>query len=269
MLTHTARLSAFLAVFASTAHAQQTVLLRLAPPAGQVSRYRIEAETTVEAAGMGQFSATQLMVMSQTVVSVDGDERKVDMVLDSVVLDGPAAQAMGEAAEALDGLRTRLRMDTRGRVLESSLVAPEDNPVIERMSAVLERAMPAAVLLPEAPVEPGASWSDTNTVTFPAAMGSMVVTRNLRYRLERVELQGEVRHAIISVNGTIVQTVTAAQGDGVAMESTGTVQGEMDIDLDAGRWVLNEIAMAMVAEGPMLPGPMTTQVVVRGALTAR
>lgn len=255
-----------LLVSSSAAAQEQTVLLRLLPPAGQVSHYRIEAETSVDAAGAGQFSGVQLMLMSQTVVSVEGDVRVVEMVIDSIGLDGPAAQAMGAAADLLQGLRSRLRMDTRGRVLETTFPDGGENPLLERMTSSMEQSMPAAVLLPEDPVEPGASWVDTSAVTMPLEGASMEIVRNLRYSLVRVEIQDGARHAIISVAGTVTQTMLSTQMGGVAMESSGTLQGEIDIDLDAGRWVRNEIAMAMVSEGPMLPGPMTIQVTVRGSL---
>ncbi len=262
-----------LLVCSSAVAQEQIILLRLLPPAGQVSHYRIETETSVDAAGAGQFSSVQLMLVSQTVVSVEGDTRVVDVVVDSIGLDGdgPAAQAMGAAADLLRGLRSRMRMDTRGRVLETTFPDGGDNPLLEQMKSSMEQSMPAAVHLPEDPVEPGASWVDTSTVTMSleGASMEMEMVRNLRYGLVRVEIQDGARHAIISVAGTVSQTMRSTQVGGVAMESSGTVQGEMDIDLDAGRWVRNEFAMSMISVGAMLPGPMTMQVTVRASLESR
>lgn len=219
---------------------QAGVLLRLAPPEGQTSRYRIETSTTIEGQ-FGSVTVRQLMVMTQNVLAVEQNVRRLETVMDSIRFVGPAPPEAVAAIAGLRGARREIRMDTRGQVLDEVGGA---GPV--------QAGLPSGFVLPERAVTPGATWEDS--VAAPPGMPGPASVTRVRYRLERIEARNGARIALITGAGNIAGTGP----DGAQAE--GTLRGEMEIDLDAGRWVRNEMTVEL--RGP--EGRVT--MVTRGAL---
>ncbi|MEX0690763.1 MAG: hypothetical protein WD934_10055 [Gemmatimonadales bacterium] len=215
--------------------AQQTIL-RLAPPQGQVSRYRIEMSTQIDMA-MASIEARSFMELTSRVTAAQGEERTVETVVDSFRIDSPS-MPMPEMP-SLIGSSTTVRMNTRGEVLETTY---SDEGLTETFGGVAGAAgqgFPAGIRLPEQPVAVGHQWNDSNTVQTDAGpMGEATVTSRMRYTLERLFTREGARIALVAIQGTMTQAAGAMAADG-------TMQGSMEFDLDAGRWVTNRMTIEM------------------------
>ena len=119
---------------APAARAQDAVMLRLDPPVGQVSRYRVKIQLwfrgRMPQADTSLPTFVHITHITQTVGSVEGDVRVITAVIDSSRMDFPGAGGMGQlgqlAGDMLRGQTTTTRVDARGRVL-SVEVAPSPN----------------------------------------------------------------------------------------------------------------------------------------------
>ena len=140
------------------AQAQESVLLRLAPEQGLVSRYVTELEVTLESAAMpmlgsGQPMLTGRVYSTQQVMAVDGEVRTYRMVTDSTRMQSPAMPTLTQNIPDTDGVSQTLRMDSRGRIVgvefEDETVPPE---VKEAMSQVQRTAFIRPLRLPGATV---------------------------------------------------------------------------------------------------------------------
>ncbi len=93
--------------------AQESAVLRLAPPAGQVSHYRYEMRMWMQVPGMpvGDSSAPSISMtggFTQSVTHVDGDAHESRTAYDSLKLDAPMMGSMGGQPEhMLKGLVPR------------------------------------------------------------------------------------------------------------------------------------------------------------------
>ena len=191
-------------------------MLRLDPQVGQVSRYRTEIQSWVRGrmlqADTSLPTLVQIIHITQTVDSVEGDVRVVTTVIDSA------------------------RMDARGRVL-SAEVAPNPNlpPILAGRVGGATRSLGrrGEVSLPMRPVHVGESWTDTLNAELGGGRGapSEALVRTT-YRLERIERRGASQLAVISVNGTIG---LGAAGQPEAIAVSGSTTGEFVLDVSARR----------------------------------
>lgn len=238
--------AALLAVPAAVS-AQQT-LLRLAPPEGQVSRYRIETTTAIDMMG-GSVSANSIMVMTATVTAAAGEERTVRTVIDSFRVDAPGMPM--PPMPDLVGSSTTVRMNTRGQVLETTYSNDALTEAFGGMAGPAGQSFQAGMTLPEAPVDAGYQWSDSNTVqTDGGQMGDVTVTTRANYTLERIFRRAGARIAVVAIQGTITQ-------DAGMMTAEGTMTGAMEFDLDAGRWVQNRITVELTMQAGAQDAMMT------------
>ncbi len=259
--------SAVLLLLLATPAAAQEVLLRIKPPAGQVSRYQMTMQSDMDIAGGMSVSLQQGIFMTQRVTGVEGDEHTVVVTIDSARVTGPEGMPTQMMADRMRGLTVTMRMNGRGQVLSSTFSDSTVQAALQGMAGQMSPTTPGQVFFPERPVAPGAIWTDSGTTTMDNPQGAMTMTRRLTYKLERLEARGGARHAIISVTGTISQQLGGDAGaGGMTMESDGTVSGQMDFNLDQGRWVANEMRMTMVASTSAMPGPMGISMSVMGTL---
>jgi hypothetical protein len=215
--------------------AQQT-LLRLAPPQGQVSRYRIETTTSIDMA-MAAIEARTFMEMTARVTAAQGDERTVETVVDSFRMESPT-MPMPEMP-SLVGSSTTVRMNTRGEVLETTYSGEGLTETFGGVTGPAGQGFQAGIRLPEQAVAVGHQWSDSTTVQTDAGpMGEATVTSRMQYTLERVFARDGARIALVAIQGTITQAAGAMTADG-------TMRGSMEFDLDAGRWVTNRMTVEM------------------------
>lgn len=225
------------AAFAAPAalSAQQT-LLRLAPPSGQVSHYHIETTTGMDMAE-GSIDANFFMRITSHVDSVAGDRYTVHTVVDSFRIDAPNLP-MG-AMPDLTGTATSVRMTTRARVLETVYSDSTLTAQFGGMAGSPGQSFPAGMTLPEEPVAPGYQWSDSSVIRPQAGpMGAVTVTTLSNYTFDHLERRAGARIAVVTIKGTITQTAAM-------MSSQGTLDGIMEFDLDAGRWVTNHMTVEM------------------------
>jgi hypothetical protein len=219
---------------AGTAGAQQAVLLRYAPPVGQVTHYRAVSQTWMQVPGMGsadttQPAMTQTMYSTRTVTAMDGAARVVTSVVDSSKLE--MGGGMAPSGDMYRGMTTTQHVDNVGHVLSFELTPPPGtNPMIA--DAMRRRGGQRQFVLPERRVAPGATWTWSDTVAMSGAGGASGghTILDLTYRLDKIERHGGARLATISATGQMHSDNAAAAG---AM--SGTVSEDLVFDLDAGR----------------------------------
>lgn len=242
------RLALVLALLGPSVLAAQQVTLRLAPPQGQVSRYRVETSTAIDMM-QGSVNATSILVMTATVTAAAGDERTIRTVIDSFRIEAPG-MPMPPVPE-LVGSSTTVRMTTRGQVLETTYSNDELTQAFGGMAGPAGQSFQAGMTLPEGPVAVGHQWSDSNTVhTDGGGMGNVEVTTRAQYTLERVFQRAGARIAVVAIRGTI------AQNAGM-MTAEGTMEGSMEFDLSAGRWVNNRMTVEMTMQAGGQDASMT------------
>jgi len=229
---------------APAARAQDAVMLRLDPPVGQVSRYRMEIQSWIRGrmlqADTSLPTFVQIIHVTQTVGSVEGDVRVITTVIDSSRMDAPGMGGMGQlgqmAGDMLRGQTTTTRVDARGRVLS---VEVEPNPNLPPMlagrmgGATRGLGRRGEMSLPMRLVHVGESWTDSLNTELGGGRGAPgEAMARVTYRLERIEGRGASQLAVISVNGTIGMA-TAVQSEAIAV--SGSTTGEFVVDVRARR----------------------------------
>lgn len=221
-------------------------MLRLDPPVGQVSRYRLEIASwmrggLIQPADTIRPTVTQITYLTQTVSAVEGDVRVITTVIDSSRVDAPAFGGMGAlgqiAGDFLRGQTLVKRVDARGRVLAVDVVAnPSVPPVLQsRIRRALQGiGRRGEVSLPVRLVRVGEGWSDTLETELGSGRGAATeAAATVTYRVERIEREGRDEIAVISLGGTIAAGIGGEQGP-IATVSGGTT-GEISLDTSARR----------------------------------
>jgi hypothetical protein len=155
---------------------------------------------------------------------------------------------MGGMGDMLRGMTTTQHVDPRGHVLSGEVTPPPGAPPM--MAQALRQSGAAtrgAAVMPERPIQPGETWSDSMTV--PLGGGQQTVFQ-VTYKLERVERQAGARIAIVSWQGTVRSDSAATAG------AAGTMSGQLTLDLDAGRLVGSSTEMRITAQTPQGAMPM-------------
>lgn len=230
------------------------VLLRLAPPVGQVSLYRMVSETSMEMEGMPMMDSgmefTQTMVVSHEVVAAEGDRRTIAYTIDSVSVDAPGMLAsLGQTLGQIEGLSARMVVSTRGD-FESSDVDEETIPAgmqaaFEGMS---ESIKGLSLGFPAERVVPGDTWTVPMVNAIPmAGMGQMNQEGEMLFTLDRTESREDGLHALLSFSGTQTQTMTSEPSAQVSMgmDTTGETSGSVDVNLGEGRVTAMNMTITM------------------------
>jgi len=228
----------------------ETVLLRLHGRAGQSRHVRVAVESFVHF-GAGEppsgDSARPIMRMIQfateSVTAVSGDTMTVALVTDSSRTEMTGLAVPGAMLDSLDsrGLTVTTRMDSRGRVFSAEI---KGTARMEERMASIRRMLPGVdtsgeasrgtfTRLPDRPVRVGETWADTSSM--PRALGIPAGAVVATFRLERIEIRGGHRIAVISSD---VVTPPMALETPMRM-SSGPMHtvGETQLDLDAG-WIV-------------------------------
>ncbi len=205
----------------------QSVLLRMNPAEGLVSRYVIGNETFMDNPMMqtdGPVSASE-MFQTQTVLSVVGDIVEMRTVIDSSTMTS-AVPGAAAAMPDLSGTASTIKMDTRGRVIELSDVGdlpPEAQQMISQIGGG------GFFQLPEDPVGPGDTWVGELDLDIPAGMGgSMVLDMSITYTLGSVD--GDL--ASVTFEGPLTMSGSA---QGMTMDGAGDLSGTAVFDVAKGR----------------------------------
>ncbi len=265
--------AAALSLLLPSAPLSAQVLLRINPPEGQVTRYRIMVETYVTG---GQMAAMMTdpsqpmnrMTMYQTraVTAKSGDRVTFRETIDSATMESPAmpqmAQMMGQATAALRGMVTEQVMTTRGKIVSSQVVSGGPQGM-GPMGQGRGRGGPGGpmgntsnrengrmlVLLPERPVRVGDSWTDTMTTTSDAGAMTMIAT----FRLDRME------------GSTAVLGFTGTMSSPMGQEGTFSMQMTGELRLDTSTSRMGGYRMEMQGSPPAGPmGDMQMRIRVNG-----
>lgn len=243
--------------FATSAHAQdESVLLRLAPPAGQVTPYLIAMDVTMSVPDNPMMDAPMTMrqeiYTTYTVSDTEGDAYTLSTIIDSVSVDvtgvpGMAGQT-GEMERMMEGVSSRIRMTTRGEVVQVEMDEETLNPAMQQgMSGMGDFMGGISLELPEEPVRPGTTWTVPVDKTLDlGGVGQMHQQMELTYRLERLETRGGARYAMLSFTGTLTQELVGDAAEmGMSIHYEGDMTGTMDLNLEAGRFDSLTLEMAL------------------------
>jgi len=260
-----ALLAALLSAHPLISLSAQTVLLRLAPPQGQVTRYQADLDAwlitpLLPASDTAQPTVHVTSFLTRIVTSRDSQRLEFTEHTDSSRLDFPAMRsfmAQGGQGDVLRGMRTVTRMDSRGRQVATMVVEapnlPAGMPTLIRgvHGLVIAVARLATVGLPEHPVSPGDTWTDSLSFDMGNTPGMDMMSVQgagsglATIRFERIEQRHGARIAVL----TAVANATAGAGD-VNASATLSVSATstLDLDLDSGRFVRGETRLS----GPMV-----------------
>ncbi len=205
----------------------QSVLLRLAPDEGLVSRYALEMETYMNAPMMSSDQPMMVgqMYTTQTVVAVRGDTVEYRMVTDSADFHSPAMPMMEQSMPDLTGTVQMMKLDKRGRVIEM----PGEDTLPAETQQMMKRMNGVGLELPENEVSPGDTWTahiETGGPSTPG--GEMNMTMDITYTLMSLS----AGMATIEFEGPLTLTGSA---NGMSMDGTGSMSGSMVFDADRGR----------------------------------
>lgn len=221
--------AAFLAVAAIAAPcaAQQEVLLRFAPPVGQVTRYRYLTQVWMQIPGVSsgdssQPAMTQTMYATRTVTAKRDSTWAVTTVIDS---------SSGGTGDPFRGAIIKQMIGVHGTVDSTAVTPPPGaDPMIAQVMQRSGGAANSTLSLPEGPVRVGQSWNESRSIPVPGMPGNTPASVQMTYRLERVDRDRGARVAVISSTASLQTDTTLAFGS-----VKGTVNGTYDLDLDAGR----------------------------------
>jgi len=248
------------ALVAAVAAMPQSVLLRLDPEEGLVSRYEMTMQSHMDAPMMPS-SEEPFMLMettsTQTVTGVEGDVRLYEVVVDSSRVETPAMPALAQSIPDMTGMKHTMRMDVRGRVVGMDMDETGPAPAREMMAQMASRGF--GMDLPEGPVAPGDTWKGTQEFDMSGMPGqSMTMKIDMTYELQA--LDGEV--AVVSIAGPL-----SMSGTGSGMQASGQMAGTMRLDVAAGRIVESEMetSMDMSVQGQSMSVSQTMTMTLVGA----
>lgn len=231
------------------------VLLRLAPPEGQVSRYATSVQTDVDSPMMP--SSGPLMTIrtqhTQTVLGVDDDVIRFRMTMDSMTATS-AMPGMTDMLPDFTGSIMTVETDTRGRQLGVTSTDGMPDAGVS-LDGFLQQS--SHFVLPEHEVSPGDSWTQGVPMSLPMdpSGGSMSTDIELTYTL--VSLEGSL--ATLSFEGPFNMDADMA---GMGITGSGTMTGTMVADLAEGRFRSHSsrTSLDMNMAGMTMKSTMTTTV---------
>ena len=207
---------------------QAPVLLRLAPPEGQVSRYAFSMQTDVDSPMIP--ASGPLMTMrffqTQTVLDGAGEVIRYRTTIDSTTMT--TAMPGMDMLPDLAGSAFTTETDTRGAQLE--VTDSEGLPDVPgfNMEDFLQES--SYFVLPAEQVSPGDSWTQGAPMSLPmgptgSVSAEVVMTHTF------VSLEGGF--ATISFQGPIEMEMDMG---GMGASATGRITGTMVVDLAEGRY---------------------------------
>ena len=273
-----------LAMAGAAARAQEPVLLRISGTPGQANKYQMVNEMYVLGGQMAMMAPdttvpfTRTTIYStRTLLGSAGDTLTFQEVIDSAKMESPAMPQMGAMMGAqiqmMKGQTTTTKMSNRGRVYSSdvsggmaAMGGPGGGPGMGGPGGRPGMGGPgrrpggmgggnrggrSPLLLPEQPVRPGDTWSDSMNIDASGDQPAQSIRGT--FKLERVDNRGGARVAVISWNG--VMTTTTPMGQQV-MNAT----SELDLDLTASRLASMTMTMRGSLQSPQgeMPVKMST-----------
>jgi hypothetical protein len=236
---------AWLALVASLvtvpAFAQDPVVLRLDAPVGTTTRYRTETRSWPPGGSVDSTNPNCIVtdVTTESIIALDGEVATVSAVVESMITD-LSGTGMGPQMNKVKlgrGRTTIRRIDRRGHPLSIEVTTPGKG--FEKGGEVAEHAG-GAFTLPEGPVSVGDTWTAPDSIPGGWGNSGRVAVVQITYRLERIEVEGSARVAVVSMNGVFLAWrfpgITRPDASPAA-SVPGTLSGELRIDIDARRVV--------------------------------
>lgn len=154
------------------------VSLRFHPPAGAVYHYALEQRTEVgiasgPLAAMGKQRLFMRLHFTQTVKGPTDGGTEVEVVFESMEMEipGVSPDVVGRELAKLNGLRSTIVYDERGKVVRSTFApAPTVDPELTKEMATGVQTMTFG--FPDKPVGQGDSWTITTALPLPPVPGS-------------------------------------------------------------------------------------------------
>jgi hypothetical protein len=243
------------------------------PPAGQVTQYRTDLDVWLRTPLIPHADTVTPTVrirmhVRRTITAADTVSLTFTDVTDSSHFELPSIAAgtpwLGTTDDLLRGLTTETRIEAAGRGVTTRLIAapalPPELPNLVRgiVGLALTCTRLSTFALPDHPVHPGDSWTDSLRYDLerPRALegatvgGSGVGTATFRF--ERLETRDGRRIAVI----TSVARVDASAQDAVssaAMSFSGTASVELGLDSGRLERAEMEIAGSMLTRAGPIP----------------
>ncbi len=205
------------------------VLLRLAPPEGQVSRYAFSVQAEVDSPMMPSSGPLMTMRMQQTetVLGVENDVIRYRTTIDSAT----TTSAMpGMNIPDLSGSAFTAEFDTQGRMLGVSDF--EGLPEVAGFDPQSLFQSSNHFVFPEQEVSPGDSWTQDASTSMPMGPTGGPTSTEFEMTYTFVSLEGSL--ATLSFEGPFDMDTDAA---GMAVTGSGTMTGTMVVNLAAGRFL--------------------------------
>lgn len=229
------------------------ILLRLAPPEGQVSRYTHTMETYVEMPMMPSNGPvmTRRFHQTQTVLSVEDEVIRFRTAIDSTTATMTMPMPGLDEWPDLAGSVSTTEMDTRGRVL--GVISTEGLPDVPGFDPESLFQESRFFVFPEDAVNPGDSWTVNEPMNVPmGTAGTMSMELEMTYTF--VGLEGYL--ATLSFEGPIDMELDAGIG---TMTGSGAMTGTMVVDLAEGRFQSQSIETSLdISMAAMTMGMTTT-----------
>jgi len=219
----------------------QSVLLRMNPDEGLVSRYVMNMEMHLDSPMMSSDKPfmTGAIYTTQTVIGTEGEVVEYRVVTDSANIQTPAMpMAQGQIPDQTGQTQT-VKIDTRGRVVDMADegASPEVQELMGRIGGV-------GLELPEKEVSPGDTWTATIDFGAPGLPGGGTVSMQIEmtYTLTDVSTAAGTRLATITFTGPVVMS---GEGSGMGMDATGTASGSLVVDVAKGRLADTDMTMSL------------------------
>ena len=241
MMDRAFRSAALAALFLSVALPAfgQSVVLRLDPDEGQVSKYVMGMETHMNSPMIA--SDEPFMVGSvfstQEVIGKEGDVVEYRMTTDSTDIRTPAMPMLQDQMPDQTGDTVTMKMDTRGRFVSLGVDMPAEAQQMANQLGGMR------LELPEQAVSVGDTWDavmETSVPGVPGGGGSIEMA--LTYALQEVSSAGGTQYATVAFEGPISMS---GEAQGVGMDAGGTMSGTLVLDVTNGRLASSDVQMAM------------------------
>ena len=268
---------------ASAAAAQEPLLLRINPAAGQIMHYRTDVDAWLNTPLLPQGDPALptfriALFTNRTATHPDSGMIIFTDVTDSSRFEMPRIRdvqpQLAASGDYMRGMRTETLVDQRGRSVSTRVLTapamPQDLPVLIRgmQSLALTGQRLSTFNFPDRAISPGDTWTDSVRYDLGGdqSIAPALVTGGgaglANFRFERLEQRGAVQVAVLSATGRV-----SAGAQDVVASSTLVVSATAQMDIDVATGLVLRSQMDM--QGPMASRLGTIPVRIRLVMQAR
>lgn len=217
----------------------QSVVLRMDPEEGQVSKYVMGMEMHMNSPLIASDEPFMIgtVYSTQEVIGKQGEVVEYSMTTDSADIRTPAMPMIQEQMPDQTGETTTMKMDTRGRFVSLGADMPAEAQQLASQLGGMR------LELPEQAVSVGDTWDAVMETELPGVPGgSGAIEMALSYTLREISSAGGAQFATIGFEGPISMS---GQSSGVGMDAGGTMSGTLVLDVTNGRLASSDVRLAM------------------------